>query len=680
MAPIFFHKALPDERRALHDITSHMSSRYFLLSIAINQYPSGIPKLEGCLNDAESVKSCLSFILGPTPPSAIFSLTDAEATRSAIISGFFAHLVHNPEIRVGDPIIIHYSGHGGRAWLSGRHGLPTRVVETLCPADQSTLDDQGRVIPGIPDVTVNALLRILARHKGNNITFICDSCHSGGVDRGLDAECHDRGPHAEYHVARYSRETPHLPPNIDRDILVEADCAGEAFPFHGSYTSHILLAACAEEQRAYELSDGFHCFGAFTAALTSRLRRLKYSIEHVTYSELMASIILRTKPYYPQNPQNEATPCVFRLSAENGTFYVAAGEAHGVSVGTEMNIYRQPSALDCLGTLVVRHIDPVSATVQRRHGDDPFEVPANCWAGIRTWNTGDLRVFASPSVPLHLPDFQSVYRLHQAVTQEESHITLYLTSDGYITVERQDPLINTFSSHSVNSNLTVGPSLPSALQKIAHFYFHLGRQKKLPSNAFLDSDQLTVSKYVSLHMSRWDLDDEGMSRGRSKVSFKDNTFYLDAESTRRYSLTIVNKSHLGFYPYLFYFNPADYSIKALFLPPSTAIEPPLKHRGSIAIGDGFGETLNFTPEGTGSDGGFFKLIVCTRNINLIHIAQASPFETITTSGSSPASTSYGSDRLLLDVESQRAVEKIWSASLVAVKFGKRRRGFGLFAW
>ncbi|KAF7334566.1 ICE-like protease (Caspase) p20 domain protein [Mycena venus] len=648
-----------------------MSSPYFLFSVAINQYRSkDIPNLHGCLNDAESLKSCLSFILGQAPPRAIYSLTDARATRSAIISGFFEHLIDNPEINPGDPIIIHYSGHGGRTVVPGGWSIPARTAETLCPSDEWMLDSLGKVIPGIPDVTVNALLRLLARRKGNNITFICDSCHSGGIDRSIDAS---------HPAARYNAKTPPLPSDIDHHILHQANCVGEAFPFHGDYESHILLAACAEDQRAHEVWRGLKRVGAFTEALTTKLRQLKNmsSIEHVTYSQLVTSLSLS----HSQNPQceghhgecflfgdrNGRTPFVFPLTVDNRTLHVAAGEAHGVTVGTEMSIYRHASALKRLGVMVVDQVGPVSATLRRRLGDDDFEVPRNSWAGISTWNAGDIRVFAAS---LRLPDSShSEYRLLRADVKEESHIALHATSSGYITVERQDPLMTKFSSPSVDSMLTVGPSLPRALQKIAHFYFHLGR-RQAHAEALLDSNSLST-KHVSLHMRRLE-NDEGLLHPGSKITLAENTFYLDAEhSGCYYTLTIDNKSHYGLYPYLFYFNPDDYSITAVYLPPTTAVWPPLKAYASLTIGDGrCGTRLNFTLRGGCFDGGFFKLIVCTRNISLAHIAQKSPlFETPSAPVIAyPDGDSCG-ERMMLDV--LHTTPEFWSASVVAVTFRKR---------
>ncbi|KAJ7035117.1 caspase domain-containing protein [Mycena alexandri] len=637
-----------------------MPAQYFLLSIAINSYMSTtIRKLEGCLKDSESIQCCLKSILGPRDPSAIRVLRNGEATRAAIISAFFEHLIENVNIKIGNPIIIHYSGHGGRAiaperWLIGSH-----TIETLCPADQSTVDVNGGLIPGIPDVTVNALLRILARHKGNNITFICDTCHSGGIDRGIGAD-------SEPLVARYNPNNPPLPPYVDHDILARANCEGKMFPFHGSYKSHVLLAACTEEEMAYERPDRS---GAFTTALTSRLHALGSGLERVTYSELMEALPIEPKRLSEhQHPQceghfgncflfaerNQRAPWVFSLEPDSEGFRVSVGQAHGLSVGTEMDVYRDASAVESLGVLVVWKVYPVSAACRPR--DITFDVPMNSWAGIRTWNGGDLHIFADFSVPHSPSNFQSQYRLHQATEKMSGRISLSSASPGKITVEREDPLINEIARRSADFLAESSVSLSHALQKVAHFYFHLGRQKS-PAKARLDYDALSVADRISLHMTPFTKDSDGFCVPGAQISPKDNIFVV--KPREYHTLTIKSDYPVGLYPYLFYFDPADYSIEAVYLAPSTAINPPLAAKSEITIGPNHGHWLKFTDAPTG---GIFKLIVCTRKIDLAHIAQGPPFQK---SSTSVATNSDNTRHLELHTTGPSSPE-FWATSSVAV--------------
>ncbi|KAJ6622364.1 hypothetical protein B0H10DRAFT_1910167 [Mycena sp. CBHHK59/15] len=214
-----------------------MLPRYFLLSISINEYESrSIPNLKGCLNDAEAIKTSLERIFGPSPEAAILFLANAGATRAAILSAFHAHLIDNPKIERGDRIVIFFAGHGSRVRAPIGWAAPSGLVRIICPSDLLMPDSEGRPIHGIPDVTINALLRILAREKGNNITFVCDSCASESVSGG------QARPWA----------AASMPVDVDYDILQNTNSEGRGFRLHGSHSSHVLLTATAVGESAIE--------------------------------------------------------------------------------------------------------------------------------------------------------------------------------------------------------------------------------------------------------------------------------------------------------------------------------------------------------------------------------------------------------------------------------------------
>lgn len=73
-------------------------------------------------------------------------------------------------VKAGDSIVISYSGHGGQgaAWSADGYR------ETLCLFDGQ-----------LTDVEFLALLKLFA--TGVNVTVIFDSCHSGGMNKGMVA-------------------------------------------------------------------------------------------------------------------------------------------------------------------------------------------------------------------------------------------------------------------------------------------------------------------------------------------------------------------------------------------------------------------------------------------------------------------------------------------------------------
>ena len=110
------------------------------------------------------------------PDSQLSILTDASATREAIISRFLTDLVQNPHIERDDTIIFYYAGRGSRVEASQFLTSQDNSMETLCPNDEWSEDGHG-LIPGIPGRTMNALFRELARVKGDNIVRISVICH-----------------------------------------------------------------------------------------------------------------------------------------------------------------------------------------------------------------------------------------------------------------------------------------------------------------------------------------------------------------------------------------------------------------------------------------------------------------------------------------------------------------------
>lgn len=108
-------------------------------------------------------------------------LTNEDATRDAILGAFSTHLIENTKIEQGDAIILFYAGHGSRVKAPVGWAATDGFIETLCPHDERMKDDEGEEIYGIPDRTINLILRDLAAKKGDNIvcvfSFFYPLCH-----------------------------------------------------------------------------------------------------------------------------------------------------------------------------------------------------------------------------------------------------------------------------------------------------------------------------------------------------------------------------------------------------------------------------------------------------------------------------------------------------------------------
>ncbi|KAH9923543.1 uncharacterized protein B0H18DRAFT_842930, partial [Fomitopsis serialis] len=143
--------------------------------------------LSGCVHDAEDFMALLTDSLR-VPPCRIKCLRNGEATRAGILDALESHFVNNDSIKKGrDAMVCFYAGHGGRIPTPQGWSSEEGKIETICPHDEAThlrsADGEDYVVPGIPDRTFDGLMRRLAYKKGDNVTVIFDSCHSGGMSR-----------------------------------------------------------------------------------------------------------------------------------------------------------------------------------------------------------------------------------------------------------------------------------------------------------------------------------------------------------------------------------------------------------------------------------------------------------------------------------------------------------------
>ncbi|KAF8197273.1 hypothetical protein K438DRAFT_1585308, partial [Mycena galopus ATCC 62051] len=145
--------------------------------------------LRGAVNDATAFYKFLfdsreQCGLG-VPNSNIVLLEDEDATRDKILAAFESHLLKNPRIpdRGDASMILFFAGHGTRVHAPKNLMSQDEMVEGICPVDERT-SPGGKYVHTIPDYVLVHILRELCEKKGQNITVIFDSCHSGGMGRG----------------------------------------------------------------------------------------------------------------------------------------------------------------------------------------------------------------------------------------------------------------------------------------------------------------------------------------------------------------------------------------------------------------------------------------------------------------------------------------------------------------
>ncbi|KAF7359688.1 hypothetical protein MVEN_00693200 [Mycena venus] len=600
-----------------------VNSRVFALIVGIDKYANDERwSLHKCVNDADLIES---FIKTTFATSSIRRLDNEAATRQDILDNFRCHLIDNINIIPGDPIIFYFAGHGRRVTAPVGWQSNDGVIETICPYDQRALvNEVVQGVPGIPDVTIAALLRELARCKGNNITVILDCCHSGGATR-TPGEMLER-----------SLPPDDLPfPDIDRDIWVRDSSNFESTSkprgFGGVDCQYVLLAACGDLQSA---SDGY-----FTSSLVENLNK-----KPSTYADLLAMIPPKRNRFgipvqHPQCEWNDNrllfTTLValdnkaFRLTKrENGPYTVNAWAIHGVQHNMVFRVNNPPVDLH------ITEILAFSSILQAPDGSP--DIPSGV-AAFAMMNLG-MKVFLEPSFPLP-PDLSLIDSCFTIVpVRQDADFILSLESSDSgekLRVESVDPLLRHLSCHVTHVDWDeVRDHLPRFLDAIARFRYHLGRHSDhsdpytasamsthVPDRIFSDSEsevslfRLGPVTYLGFRQPE--------QPERNLLSLSDRTATLQNEKGTKYGIRLLSKP-LQSYPffYVFYMDPSDFSIQAWHLPkppPNPACETI-----RIGYGAGGGYPIEFVLEGNKNyDAGFVKVFISADYTDMRSLEQGS---------------------------------------------------------
>lgn len=160
-------------------------------------------QLNGCINDAKCMEYLLKTKFGFKQDSILMMTDDCpdpmrRPTRNNMFQGFRWLTM---DMRPGDSLVFHYSGHGGQQRdYSGEE--TDGMNETLCPMDFKMAGE-------IVDDELNRCL-INPLPTGVKLHCIIDACHSGSV-MDLPFQAHVRGGYASweasYHFTRSHKGT-----------------------------------------------------------------------------------------------------------------------------------------------------------------------------------------------------------------------------------------------------------------------------------------------------------------------------------------------------------------------------------------------------------------------------------------------------------------------------------------
>jgi hypothetical protein len=137
--------------------------------------------LEGAVNDTQIQKELLINLFG-FKSDDIRILHDKEATRGNILQAFEEHLIKWAQ--PGDVVVFHYSGHGSKVADPDKIFKDGRV-STIVPIDSYLPPGYPNKGGKVNDITGHTLWLLMQAINTENVTFVLDSCYSGGARKGI---------------------------------------------------------------------------------------------------------------------------------------------------------------------------------------------------------------------------------------------------------------------------------------------------------------------------------------------------------------------------------------------------------------------------------------------------------------------------------------------------------------
>jgi hypothetical protein len=306
--------------------------------------------LDGSVNDAESMADLLTsakfgfptsqvvLLTNPAPPHArpgVTILPASQTTRDGILAAMQKYLVDIP--KRGDTVVFYDASHGSLRVNSKGNKLTVLVGGKYVHAD-STLVPSDAYTGGY-DVRDREMTHIFnaALDKGVHLTVIFDSCHSGGITRGI-------GP-------KYVERTLALDP---RDISEAPDT--QTPPSERKENPALIFSAAQQDETAKEMpptDPSAEPHGAFTAALLETLEvlpadaptslvyeRVRAVLEGSSVPDqepdLDASEARRQQPLFGGAAGKSGKVRSTALGANaDGAVTLDIGQAAGLGVGTE---------------------------------------------------------------------------------------------------------------------------------------------------------------------------------------------------------------------------------------------------------------------------------------------------------------------------------------------------------
>jgi len=380
--------------------------------------------LDGSVNDAQAMADLLTspkfgfpasnvvLLTNPAPPQprpGIKVLSADQTTHDGILAAMQKYLVDIPQ--KGDTVVFYDASHGSLRVNSKGNKLTVLVNGQYVHADSTLVPSDA--YKGGYDVRDREMTRIFnaALNKGVHLTVIFDSCHSGGVSRGLGPVYRER---ALAFDPRDIGEAPDTQPNGQPAVP----------PSERSDNPALVFSAAQQDQTAKEMpvaDKATEPHGAFTAALLEALQTLPADTPaELVYERVKA--VLEGGSVPDQDPDLDASaarrqqPLLGGAAASSSKIRTAAlgttddgsvsldiGKVSGLGVGTEFTAMI-PNAAGQKVQLRITSLDGIARSTAQVAGPAGAKVAAGDVFEMTKWIPADNPPLSIWLWPSNLPE------------------------------------------------------------------------------------------------------------------------------------------------------------------------------------------------------------------------------------------------------------------------------------
>jgi hypothetical protein len=338
----------------------------------------------------------------PRAKPGVVVLPEAQTSRDGILAAMQKYLVDEPQR--GDTVVFYDASHGSLRVNSKGNKLTVLVNGQYVHADSTLVPSDA--YKGGYDIRDREMTRIFnaALDKGIQLTVIFDSCHSGGISRGIGPKYRERSLAFD---PRDIAEGPDLLPNGQP----------RPAPTEREDNPAVVLSAAQQDQTAKEMPlSGARTepHGAFTSALIEALEALPANAPaSLLYQrvravleggdvpdqepELDATVVRRERPLFGGTAVDSGKVRTATLRTDDdGSVRLDIGSVSGIGIGSEFSsttpdsngqtVRLRVSGLDGIARSTAAIISPSGAKVA---SGEVFEltkwVPAES-APLRVWH------------------------------------------------------------------------------------------------------------------------------------------------------------------------------------------------------------------------------------------------------------------------------------------------------